>query len=328
MFHRSNGGTLGMGHPQKRPLKGDIPKKYPLYQVYMGFILKGPPSQGCFPPLFPMSFYNPPKRDPQLASKLVYNLLTGRFFNLRIFRGYNPFWSNFIATSHDRFPPKPQNVAFWKGNPRLFQKKCRLVKYYFIWPDLWFQTHRIHGTNGIFTIHEYHKHQLNIGKFTSPMDPFTKGHGGCQYTMIDLPLKKLTLQLRWLVLTSAKYHGLHGKPNKQHYRSWPWPISTLDFLLKNGEEKWAGFDVFIFGVDMNICIYLIYPFFICVFFLIYVAFWYGFFYMGDFISAKIPPVIPCEVWVWKEFRKRPGWHPSNSPEQWSVHRCGLGHVGV
>ena len=28
------------------PLKGDIPNKYPLYKVYMGLIIKGPPSQG------------------------------------------------------------------------------------------------------------------------------------------------------------------------------------------------------------------------------------------------------------------------------------------
>ncbi len=33
---------------------GDIPSKYPLYKVYMGLIIKGPPSQGVFPPIFPM----------------------------------------------------------------------------------------------------------------------------------------------------------------------------------------------------------------------------------------------------------------------------------
>ena len=40
-----------------------------------------------------------------------------------------------IATSHEL---GPQKVAFWKGNPRLFQDisgKSRLVKYYSIWAD-------------------------------------------------------------------------------------------------------------------------------------------------------------------------------------------------
>ena len=36
------------------PLKGDIPNKYPLYKVYMGLIIKGPPSQGALPTIFPM----------------------------------------------------------------------------------------------------------------------------------------------------------------------------------------------------------------------------------------------------------------------------------
>ena len=31
-------------------LKGDIPNKYPLYKVCTGLIIKGPPSQGGFPP--------------------------------------------------------------------------------------------------------------------------------------------------------------------------------------------------------------------------------------------------------------------------------------
>ena len=35
-------------------------------------------------------------------------------------------WSNFIATSHNRF--SPQNVAFWKGN-LLIAGKSRFVKY-------------------------------------------------------------------------------------------------------------------------------------------------------------------------------------------------------
>ena len=32
--------------PVRSPLRGDIPNKYPLYKVYMGLIIKGPPSQG------------------------------------------------------------------------------------------------------------------------------------------------------------------------------------------------------------------------------------------------------------------------------------------
>ena len=36
--------------PPRSPLKGDIPNKYPLYKMYMGLIIKGPPSQG--PPPF------------------------------------------------------------------------------------------------------------------------------------------------------------------------------------------------------------------------------------------------------------------------------------
>ena len=40
-------------------------------------------------------------------------------------------WSNEIATSDDRFPP---NGGFFKGNPRLFQKKIHVGdSYYFIW---------------------------------------------------------------------------------------------------------------------------------------------------------------------------------------------------
>ena len=54
--HRENAGTLGWYpsclSPPRRPLKGNIPNKYPLHKVYMGLIIKGPPSQGyhtyCF----------------------------------------------------------------------------------------------------------------------------------------------------------------------------------------------------------------------------------------------------------------------------------------
>ena len=35
------------------------------------------------------------------------------------------------------------------------------------------RTHRIHGT-GIFT-YICHKHQLNLGKYTTPMDPMANG---------------------------------------------------------------------------------------------------------------------------------------------------------
>ena len=39
-------GVLRKGFPLKEPFKGHIPNKYPLYKVYMGLIIKGPPSQG------------------------------------------------------------------------------------------------------------------------------------------------------------------------------------------------------------------------------------------------------------------------------------------
>ena len=35
------GGTLAVSAPQKSPLEGSIPNKYPLYKVYMGLIIKG-----------------------------------------------------------------------------------------------------------------------------------------------------------------------------------------------------------------------------------------------------------------------------------------------
>ena len=43
---------------------------------------------------------------------------------------------------------------------------------------LWFQTHRIHGTNGIFT-YIWHEFMVNVRKYTSPMDPMGKERG-CQ----------------------------------------------------------------------------------------------------------------------------------------------------
>ena len=39
--------------PPRSPLQGDIPNKYPLYKVYMGLIIKGPPSHRA-PTIFPM----------------------------------------------------------------------------------------------------------------------------------------------------------------------------------------------------------------------------------------------------------------------------------
>ena len=44
-------------------------------------------------------------------------------------------------TSHDL---GPQKVAFWKGNPRLFQGKSRFAKYYMIWPDKNYKPPRLH----------------------------------------------------------------------------------------------------------------------------------------------------------------------------------------
>ena len=35
------GGTLAVSAPQRSPLEGSIPNKYPLYKVYMGLIIKG-----------------------------------------------------------------------------------------------------------------------------------------------------------------------------------------------------------------------------------------------------------------------------------------------
>ena len=131
--------------------------------------------------------------------------------------------------------------------------------------------------------------------------------------------KKLTLELRWLVLTSAKYHGLHGKPNKQHYRSWPWPISTLELfwkmVMKNEQPVWDL--IYFFGWLK--WIYVIY------------RFTYLFVYslnMWHFEWAILYLQNPSSHTLWgvrgvKEFPKRP-WHPSNSPEQWSVHPLLLG----
>ena len=50
-YREKGGGPLGWRAPscftpQKNPLKGYIPNKYPLYKVYMVLIIKGPPSQG------------------------------------------------------------------------------------------------------------------------------------------------------------------------------------------------------------------------------------------------------------------------------------------
>ena len=50
IIHKENAGTLGWYpscfSPPRSPLEGGIPNKYPLYKVYMGLIIKGPPSQG------------------------------------------------------------------------------------------------------------------------------------------------------------------------------------------------------------------------------------------------------------------------------------------
>ena len=50
-------------------------------------------------------------------------------------------WSDFFATENTT---SAQKVAFWKGSPRLFQGKSRLVKYYIIWfmINFDFETHR------------------------------------------------------------------------------------------------------------------------------------------------------------------------------------------
>ena len=62
-FHRENAGkTLGW-YPSclslpRSPLKGNIPNTYPLYKVYMGLIIKGPPSQGALSHHFPYETWN------------------------------------------------------------------------------------------------------------------------------------------------------------------------------------------------------------------------------------------------------------------------------
>ena len=67
--HRENAGTLGWYpsclSPPRSPLKGNISSIYPLYKVYMGLIVKGPPSQGFshhFPYDFRVFFRKLPRR--------------------------------------------------------------------------------------------------------------------------------------------------------------------------------------------------------------------------------------------------------------------------
>ena len=56
------GGTLGMVpklfNPPRSPLKGDVPNKYPLYKMYMGLIIKGPPFERGRPTIFLMKKIN------------------------------------------------------------------------------------------------------------------------------------------------------------------------------------------------------------------------------------------------------------------------------
>ena len=63
-----------------------------------------------------------------------------------------------IATSHDRFSP---NDGLVRESPKISG-----MKYYSIWPEYI----PIGSMYSIFA-YIYHKHQPNVGKYTSPMDP-------------------------------------------------------------------------------------------------------------------------------------------------------------